>query len=69
MEEKEMSFEEALNKLTEITNRIQRNDCSLDEGFALFEEGMKLSRFCSEKLEVYQTKLQEMTGKLEKDND
>ena len=69
MEERELTFEEAISRLNEITNRIQRSDCSLDEGFALFEEGVKLADYCSKKLEAYNQKLEEITGKLEKKDD
>ncbi len=69
MEEKQLTFEEAINRLNEITNLIQRSDCTLDEGFALFEEGVKLARYCSEKLEEYNRKLNEITGKLEEGNE
>ena len=40
---KELTFEQAFKRLNEITEIIQKNDCTLDEGFALFEEGLKLS--------------------------
>ncbi len=69
MEEKQLTFEEAINKLNEITNRIQKSDCSLDEGFALFEEGVKLADYCSQRLEEYNVKLQQLTGKLEGKNE
>ncbi|MBQ6654135.1 MAG: exodeoxyribonuclease VII small subunit [Erysipelotrichaceae bacterium] len=69
MEEKQLTFEEAISRLNEITNRIQRSDTTLDEGFALFEEGVKLAGYCSEKLEEYNRKLNEITGKLEEGNE
>ena len=47
---KELTFEQAFKRLNEITEIIQRNECTLDEGFALFEEGLQLSKFCNEKL-------------------
>jgi len=69
MEEKQLTFEEAISKLNEITNRIQKSDCSLDEGFALFEEGVRLADYCSQRLEEYNAKLQQLTGKLEGNNE
>ncbi|MDI9540552.1 MAG: exodeoxyribonuclease VII small subunit [Bacillota bacterium] len=53
---KELTFEQAFKRLNEITEIIQKNDCTLDEGFALFEEGLKLSQFCSEKLSNFEEK-------------
>jgi len=67
--EKELTFEQAIARLNEITNKIQSNDCSLDEGLKLFEEGIQLSSFCNEKLEVYQQKLEELQKKQGENND
>ena len=41
---KEMNFEELMQKLEEITNRLEKDDLNLDESVELFEEGMKLSK-------------------------
>ncbi len=58
---KELTFEQAFKRLNEITEIIQRNECTLDEGFALFEEGLKLSKFCNEKLAFFEEKFEELT--------
>ncbi len=58
---KELTFEQAFKRLNEITEIIQKNECTLDEGFALFEEGLKLSKFCSEKLSYFEEKFEELT--------
>jgi exodeoxyribonuclease VII small subunit len=44
-------FEESLNKLEKIVSKLEEGDISLDESLKLFEEGIKLSRFCNQKLE------------------
>ena len=44
-------FEDALNKLEEIVHRMEAGDLSLDESLRAFEEGIKLVRLCSKKLE------------------
>ena len=44
-------FETALKKLEEIVKRLENGELSLDSALALFEEGIKLSRFCHAKLE------------------
>lgn len=48
---KEANFEELMNKLEEITNKLEKENLNLDESVALFEEGMNISKKCSEKLE------------------
>ncbi len=59
--EKELTFEQAFKRLNEITEILQKNECTLDEGFTLFEEGLKLSKFCSEKLAFFEEKFDELT--------
>jgi exodeoxyribonuclease VII small subunit len=44
-------FETALKKLEEIVKKLENGELSLDSALQLFEEGIKLSRFCHTKLE------------------
>ena len=44
-------FEIALKRLEDIVKRLEEGDQSLDNALELFEEGIKLSRFCNAKLE------------------
>ena len=51
------NFEKALADLENIVQRLDENDLSLDESLSLFEEGIKLSRFCSQKLDAVENKV------------
>ena len=44
-------FETALKRLEEIVKKLESGELSLDSALQLFEEGIKLSRFCHTKLE------------------
>jgi len=44
-------FEDALNKLEKIVSRLEDGDISLEESLKFFEEGIRLSRFCNDKLD------------------
>ena len=44
-------FESALKRLEEIVKKLEAGDQPLDTALELFEEGIKLSRFCQSKLE------------------
>ncbi len=44
-------FEEALQELETIVQRLEDGNLSLDESLALFEDGIKLSRLCSQRLD------------------
>ena len=68
--DKNMTFEQAMKRLEEITALIQKSDCSLDEGLKLYQEGLELSRFCDEKLKVFTNRLNEINEAMEgKDNE
>lgn len=50
-DEKEMNFEELMQKLELITNKLEKENLNLDESVELFEEGMRISKKCNAKLE------------------
>ena len=47
----EIKFEEALKKLEKIVEDLERGDLSLDEALKKYQEGIELSRLCSQRLE------------------
>lgn len=51
MAKSEENFEELITKLEDITNKLESDKLSLDESVKLFEDGMKISKKCNEKLE------------------
>ena len=61
MELKVKDFESALKSLEEIVGQLEGGDLTLDRALELFEQGVKLSRFCSEKLEEAERKVEVLT--------
>ena len=53
----EKKFEEAMERLEQIVERLEGGDLTLEESLKIFEEGMKLIRFCSKKLEEAEQKV------------
>ena len=51
-------FEDALNKLEKIVSKLEEGDISLEESLKLFEEGIRLSRFCNQKLDEAEKKVE-----------
>jgi exodeoxyribonuclease VII small subunit len=49
-EAKSKSFETSLSALEKIVRELERGDLPLEESLRLFEEGVKLSRECQERL-------------------
>lgn len=54
---KEMSFENALERLQEIVQNMEESDLSLEESLKLFQEGMNLSQLCNKKLDEAERKV------------
>ena len=44
------SFEEALHRLEGIVEQLEKGEVPLDEGLKLYEEGIRLSKECGERL-------------------
>ena len=63
MKEEKLTFEKAIKKLEKIVEELEKGDIPLEKSIKLFEEGMKLSKFCSEKLNEIETKIKIITGK------
>ena len=55
--DKEINFEEAMEKLEEIASELENGKLSLDESLNKFEEGMKLSKKCNEIIENAEKKI------------
>ncbi|MBN2398264.1 MAG: exodeoxyribonuclease VII small subunit [Deltaproteobacteria bacterium] len=54
----EKKFEKALEQLEEIVKKMEEGDLSLDESLNIFEEGIKLSRFCTDRLDEAERKVE-----------
>lgn len=54
----ELNFESALEKLESIVDELEKGNLTLDEALAHYEEGVRLSRFCA-------NKLKEVEGRIE----
>ncbi|MBO6280355.1 MAG: exodeoxyribonuclease VII small subunit [Bacilli bacterium] len=60
MEEKQINFEEELNRLKQIVNDIQQKDISIDESLKLYEEGQKIISLLSEELKKAESKVEKV---------
>ena len=50
-DDQEQSFEKKMARLQEIVTALESDDLPLEQGMALYREGMACSRFCRERLE------------------
>ena len=62
-----ITFEQAMSRLEEIIAALENNHISLEKSVDLFQEGIKLSKICSDKLAGIEDKVAKILvdGKLE----
>ncbi len=62
-----LTFEKAMEQLEKIVASMETEALSLEQSLKKFEEGMKLSQYCSEKLEETEKKISLIMGIKEND--
>ncbi len=55
---KEMNFEKALAELEQIVAKLEKGGLALNESLALFEKGIKLTRFLRSELDKAEKKIE-----------
>ena len=60
-----MTFEEAQAELEQIVHRLETGEAPLDEALKLWERGEELYRFCKERLDAAEGKIQELASRAE----
>lgn len=54
------TFEEAIKRLEEIVEALEGGDVPLDKALSLYEEGIQLSRNCSENLKAAELRIKKL---------
>ena len=54
---KDLSFEQAMEKLEEIVQKLEAGDVPLEKAINYYQDGMLLSKLCSDKLINVQEKM------------
>ncbi|UCG21663.1 MAG: exodeoxyribonuclease VII small subunit [Deltaproteobacteria bacterium] len=60
MARKKEKFEEALQKLEAIVAKMEEGDLPLEEALKAFEEGVRLAKFCTSKLDEAERKVEKL---------
>lgn len=59
-DEQELTFEQAMEKLEAIVDRLESGELGLEEAMEAFEEGNRLAGVCRDRLEEAEGKLEEL---------
>nr|WP_263325783.1 exodeoxyribonuclease VII small subunit [Neobacillus sp. Marseille-Q6967] len=52
-----LTFEEAMNKLSQLVEKLEEGDVPLEEAIVFYKEGMELSKICHDKLKNVEEQL------------
>lgn len=58
----EMNFEKALARLEQIVELMESGEVELDKMIEMFEEGQRLTKACSDKLDEVEKRIEKMTA-------
>jgi exodeoxyribonuclease VII small subunit len=58
----ELTYEQALAELEEITRQLEENPPALEQTLALYERGQSLAKRCTELLDHAELKIQQLSG-------
>ncbi|NBI27616.1 exodeoxyribonuclease VII small subunit [Chengkuizengella marina] len=58
MDNKKITFEEAMENLEKVVSELESEDVPLEKAIDLFQEGVKLSGYCSQKLDQVEQKIE-----------
>jgi exodeoxyribonuclease VII small subunit len=60
---KDLTFEQAIKKLTDIVGKIENGSISLEQSIAQYEQGMELIKYCRGILQKAEKKIEEISKK------
>ncbi len=65
--EKEMSFEESINRLKEISELLEKQEIDIDTSIKLYEEGILLAKNCYKQLKEAELKITNLKEQLKEE--
>ncbi len=57
-DQEKKKFEEALEELEKVVERLESGELSLEDSLAAFEEGVRLVKYCNQKLDEVEKKIE-----------
>jgi len=59
----DMSFEDAIQELETIIDKLESGEVPLDETISLYDRGSELKKYCEQKLQTAEEKIQRISKK------
>jgi exodeoxyribonuclease VII small subunit len=64
--EKQDTFEKNLKQLEDVVTKLEQGDLTLDEAMQLFQDGMRLSKLCSQRLSTVEKEIKKLVAENDK---
>jgi exodeoxyribonuclease VII small subunit len=64
--EKQNTFEKDLKQLEDVVAKLEQGDLPLDEAMKLFQDGMRLSKLCSQRLSAVEREIKKLVAEGDK---
>jgi len=61
LKKQENTFEDSFKRLETILEKLESDDCTLDETINLYEEGLSLTKLCYDKLNSAELRIKEIS--------
>ena len=55
-----LTFEQALQRLEALVQKLDNDDSGLEEALQAYEEGVQLARYCLQRLDTAELRMQEL---------
>lgn len=56
----DLTFEQAVQRLEALVERLDDDEAGLDEALRAYEEGVRLARYCLDRLDAAELRVQEL---------
>lgn len=60
MAEKNATFEDNLRRLEDVVGKLEQGELPLDDAIKLYQEGMRLSKLCAERLASVEAEIKKL---------
>ena len=57
----DIKFEKAMKRLEHIVEELEKGELDIEKSLEIFEEGIKMSRVCSKKLQEAEQRIEKLT--------
>ena len=67
--EQKLPFKQSMSRLEEIIAALEKSESGLEDGIALFEEGLQLVNSCDSQLKNFENRVQELLNTYQEGSD